>query len=226
MTSESATRIALVYPSCSAPTETAATAHILATRLRWRGSGGDRVRPRWLLPCPTNATSTCWAAGGRAAGASPSTGCAPAAGWSVPSSRCRRAGSVRRLSDRSARPSGIGWPPVRRVGLLPVETRRSFAGPRAVTAAGGRRHHGSTRSGLGSHPCWAMRTRWPHAPVGARTQAAGCRPPRVGNGTPDRPEGWVTDAVIATYLPRPGAGPEPGAGSDLLRAGCTRSAGV
>ena len=46
----------------------------------------------------------------------------------------------------------------------------------------------------------------------------------VGNGTPDRAEGWVTDRVHRDLPARSGAGPEPGAGRPAAALGAAGSA--
>ena len=106
------------------------------------------------------------------------------------------------------------------VGLLPVETQRSFAGPgepvppRAVgdivvdvdpalelpPLLGYENHGGRTRPLPGAEG----------RPLGHVRQG-------IGNGTPDKAEGWVVGHVLATYLHGPVLAQNPALADLLLR---------
>ena len=222
MTTESATRIALVYPELLGTYGDGGNAQILATRLRWRGLAAEivsvpagRAASRAVRSVPARR----WR--GRAAGARGRRAARGRRGWSVRSSRApwlwRCAPDIR----SPARVPGVRRPrSTTGVGLLPVETRRSFAGPgepvppRAVgdivvdadpalelpPLLGYENHGGRTR------------------PVeGAKGKPLGVVRRGIGNGTPDRAEGWVTDRVIATYLHGPVLAQNPALADLLLR---------
>ncbi len=218
---ESATRIALVYPELLGTYGDGGNALVLATRLRWRGLEAEVVS----VPAGASVPEQCdvyllgggedepqvlavdglreGAAMARAvdAGAVVLAVCAgfQIVGQSFP-------GSDGRLYDG--------------VGLLPVETRRSFAGPgepvppRAVgdivvdvdpdlgipALLGYENHGGRTR------------------PLeGAAGQPLGTVRQGIGNGTSDRAEGWVVGRVLATYLHGPVLAQNPALADHLLR---------
>ena len=221
MTTESATRIALVYPELLGTYGDGGNAHVLATRLRWRGLGAE------IVPVPAGASlpGQCdiYLLGGgedepqvlavdglreggvlvRAVeqGAVVLAVCAgfQIAGTSFP-------GSDGRIYDGA--------------GLIPMQTRRSFAGPsepvppRAVgdivvdpdpslklpPLLGYENHGGRTR------------------PVeGAKGKPLGTVRRGIGNGTADRAEGWVMDRVLGTYLHGPVLAQNPALADLLLR---------
>ncbi len=221
MSRESAIRIALVYPELLGTYGDGGNAMVLEQRLRWR------ERPVEVVPIPAGSAlpETCdlyllgggedepqvlavdgLRAGGvlaRAvdAGAVVLAVCAgyQIAGQSFP-------GSDGKLHDG--------------VGLLPVETRRSFAAPgepvppRAVgdivvepvsgiglpTLIGYENHGGRTRPVPGAQG----------GPLGTVRRG-------IGNGTPDRAEGWVIGRVLATYLHGPVLAQNPALADLLLR---------
>ena len=149
MTTESATRIALVYPELLGTYGDGGNAQVLATRLRWRGLAAEIVSVPAGAALPDQCDLYLLGGGedepqvlavdglreGRAAGP------------------CRRAGrrrarGLRRLPDRRRELSGLRRPAVRRGRAAPgrdaAQLRRSG---RAGAAACGRRHRRRRRSG-------------------------------------------------------------------------------
>jgi CobQ-like glutamine amidotransferase family enzyme len=205
--SDSAVRIALVYPELLGTYGDGGNALVLAARLRWRGI------PAEIVPVPAGAAvpEDCdlYLLGG---------------GEDEPQvlavDGLRRGGSLTRAVDRGAvvlavcaglQIVGESFPGAdlklhEGLGLLPLETRRSFAAagepvpPRAVgdivvdvdpalgvePLLGYENHGGRTRP----VPKAAGR------PLGIVRRG-------IGNGTPDGAEGWVLGRVLATYLHGP-----------------------
>jgi lipid II isoglutaminyl synthase (glutamine-hydrolysing) len=221
--SESAVRIALVYPELLGTYGDGGNAHILATRLRWRGLDAEVVS----VPAGADIPADCdlYLLGG---------------GEDEPQvlavDGLRRGRSLAGAVDRGAvvlavcagfQIAGESFPGSdgvvhEGVGLLPVETRRSFGQPgepvppRAVgdivvdprpelalpPLLGYENHGGRTRP-------------LPDAsgtPLGTVRRGVGSA---VGNGTADRAEGWVSGRVLATYLHGPVLAQNP-ALADLL----------
>ena len=178
--------------------------------------------PAGAAAARTSAISICSAAVRTSRRCWRSTGCATAARWPGPSSAARSCWP----SAPAFRSSGESFPGSDGrqhdgVGLLPVETRRSFAGPgEPVPAACGRRHRRRRRPGArAARRCWATRTT-AAAPVRSRARRASrwaVVRQGIGNGTPDRAEGWVIGRVLATYLHGPVLAQNPALADLLLR---------
>ncbi len=221
MTSPSATRIALVYPELLGTYGDGGNARILQTRLRWRGLPAEVVE----VPAGAALPEQCdiYLLGG---------------GEDEPQvlavEGLRTAGALARAVDAGAVVLAVcaGFQIVGHtfpgsdgrqhdgVGLLPVETQRSFAGageplpPRAVgdivvdvdpalglpPLLGYENHGGRTRPLPGAEG----------GPLGTVRQG-------IGNGTPDRAEGWVVGRVLATYLHGPVLAQNPALADLLLR---------
>jgi CobQ-like glutamine amidotransferase family enzyme len=219
--SESATRIALVYPELLGTYGDGGNALVLATRLQWRGLEAEVVSVPAGAPLPEqcdlyllgggedepqalavdglrvgNALSRAVAAG--------ATVLAVCAGYQIVGHSFP--GSDGRQYDG--------------VGLLPVETQRTFGAPgepmppRAVgdividpdpvlgipALIGYENHGGRTRPLPGAEG----------RPVGIVRRG-------IGNGTADRAEGWVMGKVLATYLHGPVLAQNPALADLLLR---------
>lgn len=218
---ESATRIALVYPELLGTYGDGGNAQVLATRLRWRGLPVELVSVPAGAPLPEQCDL--YLLGG---------------GEDEPQvlavDGLRNAGAMARAVEAGAvvlavcagfqivgqRFPGADGKERDGVGLLPVETKRSFAPPgepvppRAVgdvvvdvdrefplpPLLGYENHGGRTR------------------PVeGAKGKPLGRVRQGIGNGTPDKAEGWVTGRVLATYLHGPVLAQNPALADLLLR---------
>ena len=218
---ESATRIALVYPELLGTYGDGGNAQVLATRLRWRGLEAEVVSVPAGAALPEQCDLYLLGGGedepqvlavdglreGRRLVRAVEQGAvalAVCAGFQIVGESFP--GSDGRQHDG--------------VGLLAVETRRSFAGPgepvppRAVgdivvdadpalelpPLLGYENHGGRTRplEGAAGKPLGTVRR-------------------GVGNGTADRAEGWVTERVIATYLHGPVLAQNPALADLLLR---------
>jgi CobQ-like glutamine amidotransferase family enzyme len=207
MTSDSTVRIALVYPELLGTYGDGGNALILAARLRWRGLDAEVVS----VPAGDGLPEACdlYLLGG---------------GEDEPQvlavEGLRRGGTLARAVDRGAvvlavcaglQIVGESFPGAdgrmhEGLGLLPLQTRRSFAAegepvpPRAVgdivvdvdpglgieSLLGYENHGGRTRP----TPNAAGR------PLGTVRRG-------IGNGTPDKAEGWVDGKVLSTYLHGP-----------------------
>ncbi len=221
--SESAVRIALVYPELLGTYGDGGNALVLASRMRWRGLEAEVVS----VPAGADIPRSCdlYLLGG---------------GEDEPQvlavEGLRREGALAGAVDAGAvvfavcagfQIAGESFPGSdgvvhQGVGLLPVETRRSFAAegepvpPRAVgdivvdprpalelpPILGYENHGGRTRPLPGADG----------APLGTVRRGVGSA---IGNGTPDRAEGWVVGRVLATYLHGPVLAQNP-ALADLL----------
>jgi lipid II isoglutaminyl synthase (glutamine-hydrolysing) len=221
VSSESATRIALVYPELLGTYGDGGNAHILATRLRWRGLGAEVVS----VPAGAALPAQCdlYLLGG---------------GEDEPQvlavDGLRQGGVLARACEQGAVVLAVcaGFQIVGEsfpgsdgrqhegVGLLPVETRRSFGGPGEPVPA---RAVGDIVVDV--DPEWDLPPLLGYENHGGRTRPvedAKGRPLGVvrrgiGNGTPDRAEGWVMGHVIATYLHGPVLAQNPAFADLLLR---------
>jgi hypothetical protein len=221
VTAESATRIALVYPELLGTYGDGGNAHVLATRLRWRGLEAEIVS----VPAGAALPGQCdiYLLGG---------------GEDEPQvlavDGLREGGVVARAVKQGAvvlavcagfQIAGMSFPGsdgrvYDGAGLIPVETRRSFAGPsepappRAVgdivvdpdpalklpPLLGYENHGGRTR------------------PVeGATGKPLGRVRRGIGNGTADRAEGWLMERIVGTYLHGPVLAQNPALADLLLR---------
>jgi CobQ-like glutamine amidotransferase family enzyme len=224
MSGESVVRIALVYPELLGTYGDGGNALVLAARLRWRGMAAE------VVPVPAGAClpEDCdlYLLGG---------------GEDEPQvlavEGLRRGRSLARAVDRGAvvlavcaglQIVGESFPGADGrlhdgLGLLPLETRRSFAAegeppPRAVgdivvdvnpavdPALDGRPLLGYENHGGRTRPTPDAAGR----PLGTVRRG-------VGNGTPDKAEGWVYGKVLSTYLHGPVLAQNP-ALADLLLA--------
>lgn len=221
MTRESATRIALVYPELLGTYGDGGNALVLATRLRWRDLGAEVVSVPagaalpdqcdiYLLGGGEDEPQVLAVDGLRGGGAMARA----VEGGAVALAVCAGFQIVGQSFPGSDGRQHDG------VGLLPVETRRSFAGPdepvpaRAVgdivvdvdpeyalpPLLGYENHGGRTRPVEGAAG----------KPLGTVRQG-------VGNGTADKAEGWVVGRVLATYLHGPVLAQNPALADLLLR---------
>ena len=217
---ESATRIALVYPELLGTYGDGGNALVLSQRLRWRGLDAEVVS----VPAGETVPNSCdlYLLGGgedepqvlaaegmrrenvaarvRWRAARWSSRCAPASrSWarrsSAPTASSTTASACSGLETRRTFGGADEPTPPRAVGDIVVEPDPEFGLPLLL---GYENHGGRTRP-------------MPDAP-GKRLGAVR---KGIGNGTPDRAEGHVADVGegrVARDLPaRPGAGPEPGA---------------
>jgi lipid II isoglutaminyl synthase (glutamine-hydrolysing) len=221
MTTESATRIALVYPELLGTYGDGGNAHILATRLRWRGLRAEVVGVPAGAPVPEQCDLYLLGGGEDEPQVLAVDGLRHGGGLA----RAVEGGAVVLAVCAGFQIVGQSFPGsdgrhYEGVGLLPVETLRSFAGPgepvpaRAVgdivvdvdpafelpPLLGYENHGGRTRPVAGA----AGR------PLGTARQG-------VGNGTPDKAEGWVVGRVLATYLHGPVLAQNPALADLLLR---------
>jgi CobQ-like glutamine amidotransferase family enzyme len=221
MTSESATRIALVYPELLGTYGDGGNAHILATRLRWRGLAAEIVSVPAGAALPDQCDLYLLGGGEDEPQVLAVDGLRQGRGLV----RAVEQGGVALAVCAGFQIVGETFPgsdgrQYDGVGLLPVETRRSFAGPGEPVPP---RAVGDivvdADPGLGLPPLLGYenhggRTR----PVeGAQGKPLGVVRRGVGNGTPDRAEGWLTDRVIATYLHGPVLAQNPALADLLLR---------
>jgi CobQ-like glutamine amidotransferase family enzyme len=219
--SESAMRIALVYPELLGTYGDGGNALVLATRLQWRGLAAEVVSvpagaalpeecDLYLLGGGEDEPQVLAVDGLRAASALTRAVDAGAAVLAV----CAGYQIVGQTFPGSDGRQYDG------VGLLPVETQRSFAPPgepappRAVgdivvdpdpalgmpALIGYENHGGRTRPLPGAEG----------RPLGTVRRG-------IGNGTPDRAEGWVMGKVLATYLHGPVLAQNPALADFLLR---------
>ena len=214
-------RIALVYPELLGTYGDGGNALVLATRLRWRGLDAEVVSVPAGAPIPGQCDI--YLLGG---------------GEDEPQvlavDGLRAGGAMAHAVDQGAvvlavcagfQIAGVSFPGADGkqydgAGLLPVETRRSFLPPgqplppRAVgdIAVDVDPVHGlPPLLGYENH---GGRTR----PVeGAAGQPLGTVRQGIGNGTPDRAEGWVVGKVLATYLHGPVLAQNPAFADYLLR---------
>ncbi|HEX4428752.1 MAG TPA: glutamine amidotransferase [Frankiaceae bacterium] len=221
MSTESATRIALVYPELLGTYGDGGNAHVLATRLRWRGLDAEVVS----VPAGAALPEQCdlYLLGGGED--EPQVLAVDGLREGRRLVRAVEQGAVALAVCAGFQIVGESFPgsdgrQYDGVGLLPVETRRSFAGPgeavppRAVgdivvdadpalklpPLLGYENHGGRTRpvEGAAGRPLGVVRR-------------------GIGNGTPDRAEGWLTERVIATYLHGPVLAQNPALADLLLR---------
>ncbi len=219
--SESATRIALVYPELLGTYGDGGNAMVLANRLRWRGLGAE------VVPVPAGAAvpEQCdlYLLGGGED--EPQVLAVEGLCSGGVMARAVAGGAVVLAVCAGYQIAGVSFPgsdgrQYDGVGLLPVETRRSFAGPgepvppRAVgdivvdadptlelpPLLGYENHGGRTRPVAGAAG----------KPLGTVRQG-------IGNGTADRAEGWVIGKVLATYLHGPVLAQNPALADLLLR---------
>ena len=219
--SESATRIALVYPELLGTYGDGGNALVLATRLRWRGLEAEVVSvpagaavpeqcDLYLLGGGEDEPQVLAVDGLREGGAmaraveAGAVVLAVCAGFQIVGQSFP--GSDGRLYDG--------------VGLLPVETRRSFAGPgepvppRAVGDIVVDVDPGFGIPALLGYENHGGRTR----PLeGAAGKPLGFVRQGIGNGTADKAEGWVVGRVLATYLHGPVLAQNPAFADLLLR---------
>ncbi len=221
MIGASAVRIALVYPELLGTYGDGGNALVLATRLRWRdleaevvsvpaGAAVPEQCDLYLLGGGEDEPQVLAVDGLRGGGAMARA----VAGGAVVLAVCAGFQIVGQSFPGSDGRQHDG------VGLLPVETKRSFAGPgepvppRAVgdivvdvdpafdlpPLLGYENHGGRTRPVEGAAG----------KPLGTVRQG-------VGNGTADRAEGWVVGRVLATYLHGPVLAQNPALADLLLR---------
>lgn len=216
---ESATRIALVYPELLGTYGDGGNAMVLAQRLRWRGLPADVVSVHAGSPLPQQCDIYLLGGGEDEPQVLACAGLRDGEGLR----RATDAGAVVLAVCAGFQLLGRSFPGIdgrlhEGVGLLDVETRRSFAAdgepvpPRAVgdvvvdpdpalglpPLLGYENHSGRTRP----------------LPDAAGSPLGHVRA-GIGNGTPDRAEGLVSGRVLATYLHGPVLAQNP-ALADLL----------
>jgi len=224
----SETRIALVYPELLGTYGDGGNAEVLAGRLRWRGLPGEVVRVPAGLPVPMGcdvyllgggedepqvaATEALRAGSGlRTAvegGAVVLAVCAglQVVGESFPGADGAVHDGLGLLALRTRRALGDAGPvPPRAVGDLAVRPDDAALGGASLPVLLGYENHGGRTAPL----------------PGAAGRPLGTVVVGVGNGTPDRAEGWVAQVgrgrVLATYLHGPVLAQNP-ALADLLLA--------
>lgn len=221
---ESAVRIALVYPELLGTYGDGGNAEVLAARLRWRGLAGEIVSVPAGDPLPQGCDV--YLLGGGEDEPQVLAGEGIAVGGTL--LRSVEAGAVVLAVCAGLQIAGESFPGADGamhdgLGLLPVETRRSLTAdaalpPRAVgdvlavphaslghlgPLIGYENHGGRTRpaAGAAGHPLGTVVT-------------------GTGNGTTDRAEGWVATrgagSVVATYLHGPVLAQNPALADHLL----------
>jgi lipid II isoglutaminyl synthase (glutamine-hydrolysing) len=221
MSGESATRIALVYPELLGTYGDGGNALVLASRLRWRGLDAEVVSVPAGAPLPEQCDIYLLGGGEDEPQVLAVDGLRSGRGLI----RAADGGAVVLAVCAGFQIVGQSFPGADGrqydgVGLLQVETQRSFAGPgepvppRAVgdivvdvdpayglpPLLGYENHGGRTRPIAGAAG----------KPLGTVRQG-------IGNGTPDRAEGWAAGKVLATYLHGPVLAQNPALADLLLR---------
>lgn len=214
-------RIALVYPELLGTYGDGGNALVLVGRMRWRGLPAEVVRVRAGAPVPDQCDLYLLGGGED----EPQVLAVEGLRQGGALARAVEGGAVVLAVCAGFQIVGQSFPGADGrhydgVGLLQVETQRSFAGlgepvpPRAVgdivvdvdptlglpPLLGYENHGGRTRplEGAAGRPLGIVRR-------------------GVGNGTPDKAEGWVADRVLGTYLHGPVLAQNPALADMLLR---------
>jgi len=238
-------RIALVYPELLGTYGDGGNAEVLAARARWRGIDAEIVNVAAGEPLPGQCDIYVLGGGED----EPQTLAAQSLRTGEPLTRALEGGAVvlavcAGLQIVGESFVGSDGAVEEGLGLLPLRTRRSLAGagslraghmsdaasepipPRAVgdlaVRATGALAHLPVLTGYENHGgrSIAIETATgtaPGAPLGTVVDGVGMA---IGNGTPDRAEGWVRDHgrghVVATYLHGPVLAQNPGLADHLL----------